>query len=272
MPQHLPGYSPLLTAYHHAFAKELQQMVSELPLCSGDQVLDMGCGDGTYSRLLVDAVSPGGRVIAVDISRPYLDVARKYLRKHPHAPSIRFVQGNIRKLPFSTGTLDAVWCAQSFYTFEDPLKALAELTRVTRRGGIVAVLENDSFHQVLLPWPVEIELALCLAEYKSLQARQARPRKYYIGRNLRDLFVKAGLKPQRKKLYAWHREVPLGPHETRFLKLYLSDLWKRTHRYLESSIYKQAEDYFNPSSKDYLLRRPQLTLTCLDHLVWGKKP
>jgi ubiquinone/menaquinone biosynthesis C-methylase UbiE len=270
--RHLPGYSPLLNTYHAAFARELQIMISELPLCAGDQVLDMGCGDGAYSAWLAQEVAPGGQVTGVDISPAYLAVARRKLKRHPLGHSVRFVRGDIRRLPFQAGTFNAAWCAQSFYTFEDPLKALVELTRVTRRGGIVAVLENDSFHQVLLPWPADIELALCQAEYQALQARQTRPRKYYVGRNLRELFAKAGLKPQRKKLYASQREVPLAPQETRFLKLHLQGLWERTRSYLEPAQYDEVEAYMNPRSPAYLLKRPELTLTCLDHLVWGKKP
>ncbi len=268
----LPGYSALLAAYHRAFSPELQTMIGSLPLCGGDQVLDMGCGDGSYTGWLASRVLPDGKVTAVDLSRACLNLARTQIKKTISTKDVRFVQGDIRHLPFETNRFDLAWCAQSFYSFPDPLQALCELTRVTRRGGVVAVLENDSFHQVLLPWPAEVELMLCAAEYQAFQIRAGRARKFYIGRNLRELFAKAGLKPQRKKLYASQRETPLGHKEALFLQLHLRDLRERTRPFLNNLQRQRADSYLDPRSPHYLLKRPELTLTCLDHLVWGKKP
>ena len=43
---------------------------------------------------------------------------------------------------------------------------MRRMVRLARPGGTVAVLEDDSLHQVLLPCPVEVELALRAAELK----------------------------------------------------------------------------------------------------------
>ena len=76
---------------------------------------------------------------------------------------VRFVQGDFRRLPSDDDRFDLVWCAQSLYSLPDPLEALQKMRQKTKPGGFVAVIENDEFHHVLLPWPIEIELALCQA-------------------------------------------------------------------------------------------------------------
>ena len=40
------------------------------------------------------------------------------------------------------------------------IAALREMQRVARPGGTIAVLENDIFHHVLLPWPVDLEVPI----------------------------------------------------------------------------------------------------------------
>jgi hypothetical protein len=56
----IPGYAPALAAYHRAFAEELQSMIAELPIGAGDRVLDVACGDGSYSGWLAEHVGPSG--------------------------------------------------------------------------------------------------------------------------------------------------------------------------------------------------------------------
>ena len=71
-----------------------------------------------------------------------------------------FARADLRHLPIPDDSFDLVWCAQSLYSLPDPVDALRRMARAARPGGIVAVFENDEFHHVLLPWPVEVELAL----------------------------------------------------------------------------------------------------------------
>src|ERR1700733_14532107 len=93
----LPSYANVLDAYHRAFRHELQNMIADLPLCSGDRILDVGCGDGVYSRWLAPHAQPGGEVIGVDKDPAYLRRAQSLSR---HATGIRFTAGDIASLPF----------------------------------------------------------------------------------------------------------------------------------------------------------------------------
>ena len=177
----LPAYEPMLAAYHRAFATELRAVVGALPMAAGQIVLDMACGDGAYSRWLAERVGPSGRVAAVDVRPDYLEIAREDVSE----PPLEWLAASIDALPFADDTFDLCWCAQSFYSLPDPTDALRHMLRVTKPGGIVAVLEDDTLHSVLLPWPIEVELAVRVAELTALSEKSDNPRKFYVGRRLR---------------------------------------------------------------------------------------
>jgi ubiquinone/menaquinone biosynthesis C-methylase UbiE len=268
----VPPYETLLASYHRAFSREIRVMLEDLPICAGDRVLDLGCGDGFYTRWLAPLAAPDGEVIGVDLLPSYLELARQEARQSPHAKIIRFQQGNVKRLPFRSGAFDVVWCAQSLFSFPDPLQALKEMSRVTRSGGVVAILENDTLHQVLLPWDVQDELALRQAEWRALQKTKRDAQRFYIARNLRSLFEKAGLRPQRRRTYASHREFPVGSKEHRFLDAYLLDLRDRTAPYVDRMHRGRLHRLLTPGDPAYLVDEPHFSVTCLDHVMWGKKP
>src|SRR5438105_3247226 len=105
-PGPIPAYETLLAAYHRAFAKELQSILEDLPVCSGDRVLDAGCGDGDYTRWLAPLVGPQGRVTGVDLLPAYLKMAEEKSKASPYVANIRFKTGNIARLPFMSGAFD----------------------------------------------------------------------------------------------------------------------------------------------------------------------
>lgn len=264
----LPDYAPMLADYHRAYAKELRAMVAGLPIREGDRVLEVACGDGVYSRWLAERVGPTGSVTALDVSPAFLDLAGKNTAGH----RVGFVAAVAERLPFADDTFDLVWCAQSLYSLPDPVEAVRLMRRVVRPTGVVAVLENDTMHHVLLPWPVEVELAVRAAELAGFVENSDQPRKYYVGRQLNEVFRKAGLQDCRKSTWATTRQYPLDPEERGFLGRYLTDLLERTRPRLEPTMRAWFESLADPRSRAYLLDQPDLSVTCLDHVVRGTKP
>ena len=64
---------------------------------------------------------------------------------------------------------------------------------------------------------------------------------------------------------------PLGPAERGFLERYLQALRKRAGPRLEPETRERFAALVDPRSADYLLDQPDLTVTCLDHVVCGTK-
>lgn len=260
----VPGYEPMLAAYHRGFAPELRTMLRTLPLAPGARVLDMACGDGAYSAWLAEL---GAAVVAADLRVDYLMLARGTTGD----TRIAWAAGAIAGLPFADGTFDLAWCAQSLYSLPDPLAALRELARVTRPGGIVAVLEDDTLHRILLPWPVAVELAIRRAEFQMLAEQERDAGKFYIARRLRRVFREAGLANIQARSYAHDRAAPLDADIRRFLIEYLNGLGNRVVGRLNRPAQARFRGLTDPRSDAFLLNDPDFAVTCVDHLVWGRR-
>ena len=104
-------------------------------------ILDCGCGKGTIATGLAQTV-PAGRVVAVDLEADSLADARR------HAGSIGLANlactaADGRQLPFPEAAFDAVLCHSMLETLDDPAIVVAELRRVTKRGGVVGAASVD---------------------------------------------------------------------------------------------------------------------------------
>lgn len=111
-----------------------------LGLEPGQTVLDLGSGPGLFAQELADAVGPTGRVVGLDLSEPMLEMGR---RRCADWPQVSFQQGDAAKLPFEPGSFDAVVTTQVYEYVPDIPGALAEVARVLRPGGLVAILDTD---------------------------------------------------------------------------------------------------------------------------------
>lgn len=98
----------------------------------GDRVLDACCGTGD---LAIAAAAAGGRVTGVDFSERMLERARR------KAPELEWVRGDALALPFEDGSFDAATVGFGVRNLDDLERGLAELRRVLRPGGRVAILE-----------------------------------------------------------------------------------------------------------------------------------
>ncbi len=257
----LPAYEPMLAAYHRAFAAELQGMIDSLPISTSDSVLDMACGDGAYSRWFAERAR---RVTAVDANREYVERAKAEIA------DVEFLCATLEDLPFDENTFDVSWCAQSLYSLPDPVEALKRMARVTKPGGIIAVLENDSLHHVILPWPVEIEFSVRAVELQRFAEKNRALTKFYIGRQLKSVFREAGIAETEVRTFAHNRAAPLNEDETTFFTEYLKGLSQKYGEDLDEPIRRAFKSMTNPRSKSFLLNDPDLTITCLDCLAWGR--
>ncbi len=268
----LPDYEPLLESYHKAFAPELEAMVNTLSVAKGDLVLEMACGDGAYTPWLLAKVGDKGGVVGLDISPDYLALAKSRASRSGERSEIRFVAASIGHLPFVEESFDAVWCAQSLFSLPEPVEAVARMARMVRPGGLVAVLEDDTLHQVLLPWPIEVELAVRRAEWEALRDDSDHPRKYYVGRRLVGVFREAGLVDLRVDAFASTRVAPLDDVARIFASEYLRKLRERVSPRLGPEVSEAFDKLADPGSPDFLPDQPDLCLTVVDHLIQGRVP
>lgn len=106
----------------------------------GERVLDVGSGPGFLVNAIAEAVGSSGSVCGIDISEPLLAVAQSHCA---HQSWVEFHRGDATRLPFSDNDFDAVASTQVLEYVPDVDAALAEIHRVLRREGRVAILDTD---------------------------------------------------------------------------------------------------------------------------------
>jgi ubiquinone/menaquinone biosynthesis C-methylase UbiE len=114
-----------------------------LGLAPGERVLDVGCGSGVVTRAIARRVVPGGSVVGTDSSAAFLSVAREHAQAAGIADAIEWRVADCRSLPFPDGGFDAAIAATVLAHVPGAEQALAEMVRVTRPGGRVAVFDFD---------------------------------------------------------------------------------------------------------------------------------
>jgi ubiquinone/menaquinone biosynthesis C-methylase UbiE len=112
--------------------------VERLALPVESTVLDVGCGSGASAVPAASIVAPAGRVIGVDLAERLLELARDKA-KQQNLRNVEFRYGDMEALGFPDGTFDAVISVFSVFFVPDMKKQVAELWRMMRPGGQLAI-------------------------------------------------------------------------------------------------------------------------------------
>lgn len=110
---------------------------------AGMRVLEIGCGSGAFTTFVARAVGPTGRVEALDIQPAMLAQLEQKLAKpaYQDIQNIFLHQASAYQLPFGDSELDLVYLITVLPEIPDQQRALAEIDRVLKPGGILAVAE-----------------------------------------------------------------------------------------------------------------------------------
>ena len=109
----------------------------------GMRVLEIGCGSGAYTTHVARAVGPAGAVEALDIQPAMLAQLEKKLTRpeFEDIDNVTLHQGDAYQLPFDEGEMDLVYLITVLPEIPDQGKALREIFRVLKPGGLLAVAE-----------------------------------------------------------------------------------------------------------------------------------
>lgn len=127
--------NPLRRFVHPARAS-LQQFRVGL----GDTVLELGPGPGYFTVEASRMVGASGRIVCLDMQRPMVVMLRDRLAKH-RIVNAHPVVGDATRLPLADHSVDVAFLVTVLGEIADRPRALAELRRVLKPGGVLALME-----------------------------------------------------------------------------------------------------------------------------------
>lgn len=107
----------------------------------GMRLLDVGSGPGSITLDLAAIVAPG-EVVGVDVQEREVEAAR-VLAAERGVANVRFEVGDAYALPFPDASFDAVFSNAVLLHLGDPVRALREMRRVLRPGGVAGIADPD---------------------------------------------------------------------------------------------------------------------------------
>src|SRR3954466_15349411 len=129
------AYERYMGAWSQLTGETFLQWVAPPP---GWRWLDVGCGNGAFTELLVERCAPAS-VDGIDPSEAQLAHARSRLG----SAAARFHHGDAMALPFPDDTFDAAVMPLVIFFVPDPATGVAEMARVVRPGGLVSAYGWD---------------------------------------------------------------------------------------------------------------------------------
>jgi SAM-dependent methyltransferase len=130
-------------------------LVVAAELRPGDDVLDLACGRGAVLRPALSAVGDRGSVVGIDIAA---EMVRRLEAELGDLPNVEVRVGDAEQLPFADASFDVVTGGFMIFFPPDPLRVLAEIRRVLRPAGRVALTIFDG--PAGFPFQSELEAAV----------------------------------------------------------------------------------------------------------------
>jgi SAM-dependent methyltransferase len=196
-------------AYEHhlvpaIFAPWATVLLELARLQPGERVLDAACGTGVVARAATLRVGATGQVTGVDLNPGMLEVARSVSGEAGQL--IAWREGNLEALPFADGAFDVVLCQQGLQFCPDKAAAVAELRRVLREGGRLAL----SVWRDIRHFPYILALASALADHVGAEAsqRMSAPCSFGSADGLRALMKQGGFKDVQLRIDVLATRVP----------------------------------------------------------------
>jgi ubiquinone/menaquinone biosynthesis C-methylase UbiE len=181
--------------YIHGYADEWQQVHGGRTLAAharfllphlhaGLSVIDCGCGPGSITCDIAQAVAPG-EVVGIDLAEAQLGHARR-LAGQLDIPNVRFERGDIYVLAYPDGSFDVAFAHNVLEHLSDPPRAIRQMRRVLKPKGIIGIHDPDYRSTIIEPpWVAGyVELYYRVREFNGSSP--------WYARSLRRLLREAG--------------------------------------------------------------------------------
>jgi len=183
-----PGESARLRRQAAELAPASEALLDRVGLRPGQSAIDLGCGPRGVLDLLADRVSPGGRVVGLDADPAHTAMAAGFVSDHGLS-GVQIVTADASRTGLRSGSLDLIHARTLLVNVPEPAIVVAEMARLAKPGGWVAVMEPDTEHVLCYP-PHPAYDRICEIFPVAFSRNGADPT---IGRRVSELFRQAGL-------------------------------------------------------------------------------
>jgi ubiquinone/menaquinone biosynthesis C-methylase UbiE len=258
-----PAESARLQRQADELAADSAALLDRVGLRPGQRAIDLGCGPRGILDLLAGRVSPGGHVVGVDADAAHTAMAASFASERALS-GVEIITADARHTGLPASSYDLVHARTLLVNIPGPADVVAEMVRLARPGGWVAVLEPDTELQLCYPPSAAIDR---LAEIftAAFSRNGADPT---IGRRVPDLFYRAGLNDvgveARPQLY------PHG-HSRRMIRLDL--VRSMRSQIVDMGLASREElEELDAAARAHLDNPRAVVMFGLLFGVWGRKP
>jgi ubiquinone/menaquinone biosynthesis C-methylase UbiE len=257
----------IVDAHFAACREQYRQILVEAGIQPGWTVLDAGCGGGAFLHWLAELVTGRGRVLGVDLAPDNVAAARARVAQPDFAAPATLTVGDLAGLPFDDASVDAAWCANTVqYLDDDTLRrVLAELRRVLRPGGRLAVKELDAGLITIQPGAQFLVSDLFRAERES----SGYARQLLRSRELYRWLRRAGFTDVRQRTVLIEHFGPLAPAAREFYGRTCAQLARRTRHSPDAAAW---QPFLDPADPGNPLNDPECYVSEGNVLALGTRP
>ncbi len=127
------------------------QEVGKLVEPRGGMILDIGCADGTFSKVILGR-SKAERLVGIDVLPRSISYAK---RRFARSKKLSFRIADAHALPFENKTFDLIVCLEALEHIEDPQKVILEMHRVLKdRGKVITLVPTENLLFKFIVWPL----------------------------------------------------------------------------------------------------------------------
>jgi ubiquinone/menaquinone biosynthesis C-methylase UbiE len=257
------GESTRLQRQADELAPDSAALLDRAGLRPGHSAIDLGCGPRGILDLLAGRVSPGGRVVGLDADPAHTAMAAGFVSDQALA-GVEIVTADARHTGLPPDSFDLVHARTLLVNLPEPAAAVAEMVRLAKPGGAVAVAEPDTEHALCYP-PNQAFDRICEIFPVVFSRNGADPA---IGRRVPELFHQAGLAEvgveSRTQMY------PPG-NSRRTVRLDLIRAMRP--QIIDMGLADEDElDELDAAARPHLQDPHTVVMSGLLFLVWGRKP
>lgn len=120
-----------------------EEIISRALTLEGNSILDLGCGNGNIIRMLESKKE--AEYYGLDLSESMIEQAKKRV-----SSGVKLEVGDAIQMPYPDESFDLIICNASFHHYTQPGKAVSEIRRVLKTGGVL-ILGDPTLPKLLLP-------------------------------------------------------------------------------------------------------------------------